>query len=109
MSEYTRRELAAFIFEHFREASPDFQAALLKWEVKFQQGETEAKAPAKAESSTSRKKFKASLKVDPIAKRLEASAGSPKQAPRSEEPEPVLKASRLLKLMLPPVMLTIEL
>ena len=50
-------------------------------------GRDKAKAPAKAESSTSRKKSKASLKVGPTVKRLKASAVSSKPARRSEEPE----------------------
>ena len=87
MSEGTCRELADIIFEHLGEASPDFQASLFKWKGEFQQREAEDKAPARAESSTSRKKSKASLKVGSTAKRLKASAGSPKSAPRSEKPE----------------------
>ena len=76
-----------FIFNHFGETGPGVQAALM-WKENFLQGKTEAKASAKAESSTWRIKLKISLKVGPRARRLKTSATVIKPASSSEEPEP---------------------
>ena len=75
------------LFLHFGEASPGVQAALFKWKKDYEEVEALAKASCKQESSSSKKKSKASLKVGATDKRLKDSPGSTKPASRSEEPE----------------------
>jgi hypothetical protein len=62
MSEESLRELADFIFLHFREASSGGQAALFKLKKDYEEAEALAKARAK-HASSSKNKSKASLKV----------------------------------------------
>ena len=94
--------MSDFIFSHFGEASSGVQAALFKSKRDYVEMGAAAKARAKVQASSMKKKYKASLKVGPEAKRLKVSPGSQQPGPRNLRL--VLKSSPLLQMILPQVM-----